>query len=91
MKNGDFIKNATILEIQNKEEKMKEYMILGLRKTNGISIQKFKNIFNENPIMVFRKELSALNDEKFITIDGDVIKLSNKGLDFANIVWEEFI
>ena len=70
---------------------MKEYMILGLRKIDGISIQKFEEKFNENPILLFRKELQKLHEEKLIIIDGDVIKLSNKGLDLANIVWEEFV
>ena len=70
---------------------MKEYMILGLRKINGISIQKFENKFNENPIVLFKKELKKLFNEGLIIIDGDIIRLSNKGLDFANIVWEEFI
>ncbi len=70
---------------------MKEYMILGLRKIDGISIQKFEEIFNENPIMFFRNELNKLSQEELIIIDGDIIKLSNKGLDFANLVWEEFI
>ena len=88
---GNFEDNKVICEEQNVEDKMREYMILGLRKINGISIQKFENIFNENPIMIFRKELQKLSEEELILIDGDIIKLSNKGLDFANLVWEEFI
>lgn len=89
--NGKFEDNIVIQEIQSKEDKMKEYMILGLRKIDGVSIQKFENKFNENPIMIFKKELQKLCEEQLILIDGDIIKLTNKGLDFANIVWEEFI
>lgn len=89
--NGNFEDNKIILEIQNREDKINEYMILGLRKIEGVSIQEFENIFNENPIMVFRKELQKLNNEGLILIDGDKIKLSNRGLDFANLVWEEFV
>ena len=89
--NNDFEKNRIIEEIQNKSQKMNEYMILGLRKVDGISIQKFENKFNENPIMIYKKELQKLHEEKLVIIDGDIIKLSNKGLDFANIVWEEFV
>lgn len=88
---GGFDKNRIIEEEQDKKDEMKEYMILGLRKINGISIQKFKNKFNENPIVLFKKELNKLYNEGLIIIDGDIIRLSNKGLDFANIVWEEFI
>lgn len=88
---GGFDKNRIIEEEQDKKDEMKEYMILGLRKINGISIQKFENKFNENPIILFKNELNKLFNEGLIIIDGDIIRLSNKGLDFANIVWEEFI
>ena len=70
---------------------MNEYMILGLRKIDGISIKEFEKKFNENPIMLYRIEFQKLHEEKLIIIDGDIIKLSNKGLDFANLVWEEFV
>ena len=89
--NEDFEANIIIQEVQNKEEQMKEYMLLGLRKIDGISIQQFENKFNQNPIMLFRNELQRLDKQKLITIDGDTIKLSIKGLDLANIVWEEFV
>ena len=87
----EFEKNKIILEKQSKQEKMKEYMILGLRKIDGISIQEFENIFYENPIMIYKNELNKLVKEELILIDGDIIKLTNKGLDLANLVWREFI
>ena len=80
-----------IEEIQDLEEKQKEYMLLGLRKIEGVSIQKFKEKYVENPIFIFRKELEKLVEENLLEIDGDKIKLTNKGLDLANLVWEEFI
>ena len=89
--NEEFEKNIEIQEIQNEEDKMREYMILGLRKIDGVSIQKFEKKFNQNPIMIFKNELQELYQQKLIIIDGDIIKLSNKGLDFANLVWEEFV
>lgn len=81
----------TIEETQTKEDTEKEYMMLGLRKLDGISINKFKEKFGENPIYLFRKELQILVEEELLEIDLDTIKLTNKGLDFANIVWEEFV
>ena len=78
-------------EVQSLEDKRKEYMLLGLRKIDGVSIQKFKEKFVENPIFLFRKELEKLVNEKLISIDGDCIRLTNKGFDLANIVWEEFV
>lgn len=44
---GKYIKDIiTIQEKQNSIDKQKEYMILGLRKINGIKISTFKNKFN---------------------------------------------
>lgn len=91
IQNDNIQQNIIIEEEQNQKEQMKEYMLLGLRNLDGISIQKFENKFNENPIFLFRNELNKLYEENLIIIDGDVIKLSNKGLDLANLVWEEFV
>lgn len=83
--------NVEICEIQTLEDKKKEYMILGLRKIEGIDINDFKSKFVDNPIYVFRKELEKLVNEELIEIDLNQIKLTDKGLDLANLVWEEFI
>ena len=81
----------SIHEIQTKEDMQKEYMLLGLRKIEGVSVQKFKNKFGENPIFLFRNELNKLVEEDLVIVDGDNINLTNKGLDLANLVWEEFV
>lgn len=70
---------------------MKEYMLLGLRKLEGIKISKFKEKFVENPIFLFKNEIDKLVKEKLLKVDGDNIFLSKKGIDLANIVWEEFV
>jgi len=80
-----------ICEVQNLEDKQKEYMLLGLRKIQGVSITKFKEKYVENPIFLFRKQMEKLTKEDLLQIDGDYIRLTNKGLDFANQVWEEFV
>lgn len=80
-----------IHEEQNLEDMKKEYMLLGLRKIEGISIQKFEEKFIENPIFLFRNELNKLVEQELLEVDGDKIRLTNKGLDLANIVWEEFV
>lgn len=84
-------KNIIIEEKQNKETKMKEYMILGLRKIEGINITEFRRKFEVSPLHIFNKELTKLIREDLIYIDTNNIKLSKKGLDLANIVWKEFI
>ena len=80
-----------IEELQDLEDRKKEYMLLGLRTIEGVSISKFKEKYIDNPIFLFRKELEKLVEEKLVMIDGDDIKLTNKGLDLANLVWKEFV
>lgn len=89
-KNG-FATIKTIEEIQNKLDMEKEFMMLGLRKLDGVSISKFEQKFGENPIYLFRNELQKLVEEDLLEIDLDDIKLTSKGLDLANLVWEEFV
>ena len=90
--NGEFGKNKVIDEAENDIfSKEKEFMLIGLRKIEGVLIQDFKNKFGENPIFVFKDELKKLVDENLLIVDFDRIKLTNKGLDLANIVWENFV
>ena len=84
-------KNRTIHEIQKEYDMEKEYMLLGLRQIEGININDFKAKFVKNPIYVFRNELKKLTDEELIVVEGSTIKLTNKGIDLANLVWEEFV
>ena len=86
-----FKKVRIIEEIQNKLDMEKEFMMLGLRKLDGISISKFEQKFGENPIYLFRNELQKLVEEDLLEVDLDDIKLTIKGLDLANLVWEEFV
>lgn len=87
------IKNdiVTVHEEQTLEDKQKEYMLLGLRKIEGIKISDFKNKFVQNPIYIFRKELDKLVKEDLIQVEDNNIKLTKKGLDLANLVFEEFV
>ena len=70
---------------------MKEYMLLGLRKIEGVRISDFKNKFIDNPIYLYRESLNKLVIQELVEIDIDNIKLTNKGIDLANLVWEEFV
>ena len=83
--------NRIVHEVQTVENQRNEYMLLGLRKIDGINIQNFKNKFVDNPIYLYREELNKLVMDKLVNIDENYIKLTNKGIDLANLVWEEFV
>ena len=91
IKNNDIEKNKKIEEKQSFENEMNEYMILGLRKINGINISGFKDKFKKDPMQIYKLQLKKLFEEDLLVFDIDNIKLSKKGLDLANLVWEEFV
>ena len=86
-----FEKNRIIHEVQTEDDARKEFMLLGLRKVDGVKINEFKNKFGDNPIYLYRNQLDKLSKENLIIVDNDNIRLSNRGIDLANLVWEEFI
>ena len=88
----DWPENSKIIhERQTDEDKQKEFMLLGLRKIEGVAISDFKNKFIENPIYLYRETLNKLVTQGLIEVDIDSIKLTNRGIDLANLVWEEFV
>lgn len=91
VKNNEFAKNKNIEEEQTLEDKKSEFMMLGFRKIEGVNISKFKEKFVDNPIFIYKERLNKLVEEGLIEIDLNNIKLTNKGIDFANLVFEEFI
>lgn len=86
-----FKSKQIIEEVQDKTEMEKEFMMLGFRMLDGVKISKFKEKFGENPLYLFRNEIKKLVEEELIEVDLDNIKLTSKGLDLANLVFEEFI
>lgn len=88
---GRDIYNLVFHEKQNEENKMKEYMMLGLRKIEGVNINNFKDKFNCTPLDLFKQEIDKLINENLLIIDENNIRLTNRGLDLANLVWEEFV
>ena len=84
-------RNLQLEETLTNESKMKEYIMLGLRKIEGINIAEFERKFNKNPIVKYSTILEKLNHEGLIEVNGSNIRLTNKGIDLANLVWEEFV
>lgn len=91
IKNKQVEKNITVNEIQSKEDKEKEYVLLGMRKINGVNLNKFEEKFDCRLEIIFKKELDELSKQNLIKIHNNHLSLSEKGIDFANIVWEKFV
>ena len=83
--------NIIFHEKQNEYTQMQEYMLLGLRKLKGVYGTEFIEKFGQDMFAIFSDQIKKLSKEELIEVNKDRIYLSNKGLDFANIVWEEFV
>lgn len=83
--------NIQIEESQSLEDKKNEFMMLGFRKIQGVDIARFKEKFIDNPIFLYRENLNKLVEEGLVEVDLNHIKLTNKGIDLANLVFEEFV
>ena len=81
----------TLEEVETKESKIREYIILGLRKTDGISIDEINNKFEIDFEKDFANVLKKLIGFDLIKLENGNVFLTSKGLDLANVVWEEFI
>lgn len=77
-------------EVQDFESKLNEYMMLGLRIIDGVNIKEVNEKFGVNVLKKYKESLEKLEYLGLIKIDEN-IALTKKGLDLANIVWEEFV
>ena len=72
-------------------EQMEEFMFLGLRMCEGISISEFKNEFKVDIIEKYGKILKKLASEGLIIWNENSIKLTNRGIDVSNYVMAQFL
>lgn len=81
-----------IEEKQNLKNKISEYIILKLRLIEGINISNINKKFNIDVLSMYAQGINGMKKLGLIEIaEGKYIKLTKKGLDLANIVWEQFI
>lgn len=88
---GNIVKLREEIEILSKEEKMEEFMFMGLRITEGISINEFKKRFNTDVADIFKGSVEYLIDQKLLFKKDDRLALTDKGVDISNFVFEKFI
>ncbi len=91
IEDNNFDSLYVIEEEQNNSEEMKEFMMLGLRKIDGVNVGDFRMKFSKDVFIVFKKQIEKLLTADLIELNKSNIRLTKKGLDLANLVWEEFI
>lgn len=88
---SDYIKGVTLVESEKltKADRMAEYMFLGMRMTDGVSISGFNKTFGEDMLEKYKEVFEKFKD--LIIIDGDRVRLDQKGIDISNMIFCEFI
>lgn len=74
-----------------KKEEMEEYMFLGLRKMEGVSIAAFKKIFGTGMLEIYGQTIQNLQEKGLLVRKGDFIRLTKRGIDISNYVMSEFL
>lgn len=72
-------------------ESMEEEMFLGLRIIEGVSIKEFERKFNRPLREVFGKPIEKLEQQGLLEVNGDLLRLTRKGVFLGNTVFQEFL
>lgn len=83
--------NIILHEKQDKTAMAKEFILLSLRKIKGCNKQDFFEKFGYDIEKGFDDKFKKIKSEGLIDIQEKNIKLTDKGIDLANLVWKEFI
>ena len=86
---GDFRSGES--EILTANDRMGEYMMLGLRKTAGVSVCDFKTRFNREIYSVYGNTLKKYINTGFMKEENGFFSLTDKGLDVSNSIMCEFL
>lgn len=72
-------------------DRMEEFMFLGLRKIAGISKSEFERTFSKNIYDVYGNVIKENVCNGLLTDNEDRIKLTDRGVDISNVVMAEFL
>lgn len=81
----------TIQEKMDMEDLMFEYIMLRLRLTEGLDTEKFKARYNADFFERYKRQLEFLTANKLVELSRNVIRLTQRGMDISNYVFEEFM
>jgi len=72
-------------------DNMSEFIFLGLRRTAGIELSRFRAEFGKDFWELFGEETEGLIGRGLLEQNGDALRLTPLGLDLANTVFSEYV
>lgn len=88
---GDGLNEEPEVEILTRENEMEEFMFLGLRKIQGVSIEGFEAVFGVSMKAIYGNVISAMKDKGLLEERDGFIRLTETGIDVSNYVMSEFL
>ena len=79
------------VEVISREDALAEFMFLGLRLTEGVTFARFEERFGEEMKNIYGSQIKKLVKDGLLTEDGKGIRLTERGTDISNVVFEEFL
>ncbi len=79
------------LEVIDRETRVKEAIILGLRTTAGINLQEFETSYGVNLLSRFGEKIAEFTDQQLFYSSDNTLKLTRKGMLLSNLVLTEFV
>ena len=79
------------VEVISREDALAEFMFLGLRLTEGVSFARFEERFGEEMKNIYGSQIEKLVKDGLLTEDEKGIRLTERGTDISNVVFEEFL
>lgn len=73
------------------DDKISEFMFMGLRMTEGVVLSEFKNRFGMELLKVFGKEIERLRETGLVKLRDEKLMLTDLGIDLSNQVFVEFL
>lgn len=73
------------------EEQMEEFMFLGLRMMEGVSVRAFEEVFGEKYENIYGNVSNKLISRGLLKKAGNFVQLTERGIDISNYVMSEFL
>lgn len=88
---GENISPRTSCEFITPEGELSERFFLGLRLIEGVSLTGLKAEFGTQAVERYSDTIRKLESKGLVTVTDDMLRLTARGLDYANQVWMEFL
>ena len=74
-----------------KEEQMEEFVFLGMRKMEGISLKKFQETFGKSLEECYGNGIENMKSKNLVEVIDGMLRLTTKGIDLSNYVFAEIL